>query len=245
MLKTVCIFLVCFAVAAAQLMTVTTKAAESCPDENKAAPGMKLSMHYTGKIAESSATGTKGKVFDSSIPRGQPFEFVLGRGQVIAGWDQGLDGICVGEKRELTIPPDMGYGDRGAGADIPGGATLHFEVECLAVGPPGLEPPQPNIFEEIDRDHSHTLTLEVYQTHLFASVSRRKHHLLLTPACFVAVTLCRRSHSGSPPSGKWTPCRRACGRRRTRTATASSRGRSSRGQRAAATRPRGSCERLT
>ena len=84
--------------------------------------------------------------------------------KVIAGWDQGLEGICVGEKRELTIPPDMGYGDRGAGADIPGGATLHFEVECLAVGPAGAEPPQPNIFAEMDTDKSHTLTLEEITT---------------------------------------------------------------------------------
>ena len=74
----------CLAVGAAQLMTVTTYKPEVCTEV--ASQGQKLSMHYTGKIAESSATGTKGKVFDSSIPRGQPFEFVLGRGQVRLCW---------------------------------------------------------------------------------------------------------------------------------------------------------------
>ena len=74
----------------------------------------------------------------------------LGGGQVILGWETGLIGMCEGEKRVLIIPPEMGYGDRGAGADIPGGATLNFEVECLSIG--GAQPaaPQPNIFEVYD-----------------------------------------------------------------------------------------------
>merc|ERR1712139_61963 len=79
------------------------------------------------------AAGVKGKKFDSSLDRGQPFTFTLGQGQVIKGWDQGLIGICPGEKRKLVIPPALGYGSAGAGGAIPGGATLDFTVECLKV----------------------------------------------------------------------------------------------------------------
>lgn len=92
----------------------------------KSRKGDTLSMHYTGKLED-------GTEFDSSIPRGQPFSFTLGTGQVIKGWDQGLLGMCEGEKRKLSIPPDMGYGDRGAPPKIPGGATLIFEVELLQI----------------------------------------------------------------------------------------------------------------
>ena len=83
-------------------------------------------MHYTGTLTD----GTK---FDSSRDRDSPFQFQLGAGQVIKGWDQGLMGMCIGEKRKLTIPPELGYGDRGAGGQIPGGATLIFETELLAI----------------------------------------------------------------------------------------------------------------
>lgn len=86
-----------------------------------------VSMHYTGKLY------SNGKKFDSSLDRDQPFEFTLGSGQVIKGWDQGLLGMCIGEKRRLTIPSDLGYGDRGAGSDIPPGATLVFDVELLEI----------------------------------------------------------------------------------------------------------------
>merc|ERR1712129_608535 len=82
-----------------------------------------LSMHYTGTLY------SDGSKFDSSVDRGQPFEFQLGQGRVIKGWDQGLLDMCIGEKRKLTIPSDMGYGSRGAGGKIPGGATLVFETE--------------------------------------------------------------------------------------------------------------------
>merc|ERR1711918_124926 len=95
--------------------------------------GDKLTMHYTGTIDKNSASGVKGKKFDSSLDRGTPFTFTLGQGQVIKGWDKGLVGICPGEKRKLVIPPAMGYGAQGAGNDIPGGATLAFTVECLKV----------------------------------------------------------------------------------------------------------------
>merc|ERR1712225_227930 len=95
--------------------------------------GDKLTMHYTGTIDKQSKTGVKGKKFDLSLDRGTPFTFTLGQGQVIKGWDKGLVGICPGEKRKLVIPPALGYGSQGAGAVIPGGATLDFSVECLKV----------------------------------------------------------------------------------------------------------------
>ena len=89
--------------------------------------GDRLTVHYTGKLQN-------GTVFDSSIPRGQPFQFTIGGGQVIKGWDQGLIGMKVGEKRNLTIPPELGYGARGTpGGPIPPNATLIFEVELLKI----------------------------------------------------------------------------------------------------------------
>ena len=91
--------------------------------------GMSVSVHYTGKLED-------GTVFDSSIPRGQPFTFTLGAGQVIKGWDLGVEGMTVGEKRNLVIPPHLGYGARGAGATIPPNATLIFDVELLEVTMP-------------------------------------------------------------------------------------------------------------
>lgn len=92
--------------------------------------GQTCSMHYTGWLYQG---GTKGKKFDSSLDRGRPFEFRLGAGQVIQGWDEGIVGMKVGGKRTLVIPPDLGYGPRGAGGVIPGNATLLFEVELLAL----------------------------------------------------------------------------------------------------------------
>ncbi|XP_035684684.1 peptidyl-prolyl cis-trans isomerase FKBP2-like [Branchiostoma floridae] len=100
------------------------KRAETCPIKSK--KGDTLHMHYTGKLED-------GTEFDSSIPRGDPFVFTLGSGQVIRGWDQGLLGMCEKEKRKLVIPPELGYGERGAGNKIPGGATLIFEVELIKI----------------------------------------------------------------------------------------------------------------
>jgi peptidylprolyl isomerase len=93
--------------------------------------GQKCVMHYTGWLW---VNGAKGKKFDSSLDRGDPFAFAIGTGQVIKGWDEGVISMKVGGKRTLLIPPDLGYGARGAGGVIPGGATLLFEVELLKLG---------------------------------------------------------------------------------------------------------------
>lgn len=94
------------------------------------ATGQTCRMHYTGWLW---VNGAKGDKFDSSLDRGQPFTFPLGMGRVIKGWDEGVATMKVGGKRTLLIPAALGYGDRGAGGVIPGGATLLFEVELLGV----------------------------------------------------------------------------------------------------------------
>ncbi len=92
--------------------------------------GQTVTVNYTGWLF---VDGKKGKKFDSSLDRGQPFSFTLGQGQVIKGWDEGLATMHVGGKRTLIIPPDLGYGASGAGADIPPNATLIFDVDLLGV----------------------------------------------------------------------------------------------------------------
>ena len=96
----------------------------------EASAGQSVTVHYTGWLYENGRAGAK---FDSSKDRGDPFEFALGAGSVIAGWDEGVQGMKVGGTRRLLIPPQLGYGARGAGRVIPPNATLLFEVELLAV----------------------------------------------------------------------------------------------------------------
>jgi peptidylprolyl isomerase len=92
--------------------------------------GQTVTVNYTGWLF---VDGKKGKKFDSSLDRGQPFSFTIGQGQVIKGWDEGVATMHVGGKRTLIIPPDLGYGESGAGADIPPGATLIFDVDLISV----------------------------------------------------------------------------------------------------------------
>ncbi|CAM8888314.1 unnamed protein product [Rhodiola kirilowii] len=109
---------------------------ESC--EIRAHKGDRVKVHYRGQL-------TDGTVFDSSYERGDPFEFVLGSGQVIKGWDQGILGMCLNEKRKLKIPAKLGYGEQGSPPTIPGGATLIFDTELMEVGA-----------KNGDHDHGHS-----------------------------------------------------------------------------------------
>jgi peptidylprolyl isomerase len=99
-------------------------------DGATATAGNKVSVHYTGWLYKDGAKGAK---FDSSVDRGQPFDFTLGAHQVIEGWDEGVAGMKVGGERTLIIPPELGYGARGAGGVIPPNATLMFDVQLLKV----------------------------------------------------------------------------------------------------------------
>ncbi len=99
----------------------------------EAEAGFNVTVHYTGWLYDEAAEGHKGKKFDSSVDRKQPFNFFLGGGQVIQGWDEGFAGMKIGGKRTLIIPSEMGYGARGAGGVIPPNATLVFDVELLDV----------------------------------------------------------------------------------------------------------------
>ncbi len=99
----------------------------------EAVAGKNVTVHYTGWLYDPTQPNNRGKKFDSSKDRNDPFRFALGAGQVIRGWDEGFAGMKIGGKRVLIIPPSMGYGARGAGGVIPPNATLVFEVELLGV----------------------------------------------------------------------------------------------------------------
>ncbi len=96
-------------------------------------PGKIAVVEYTGWLYDAAAKDNKGKQFDSSRNTGQPFRFPVGAGQVIKGWDQGVAGMKIGESRRLVIPPNLAYGDNGAGGVIPPGATLVFDIDLLAI----------------------------------------------------------------------------------------------------------------
>ena len=114
-------------------ITELTKQDTRAGDGNEATAGRTVTVHYTGWLYDATKADHKGTKFDSSRDRNEPFTFPLGGGQVIRGWDEGVVGMKVGGQRTLTIPPDFGYGARGAGGVIPPNATLVFDVELLDV----------------------------------------------------------------------------------------------------------------
>ncbi|XP_031557671.1 FK506-binding protein 2-like [Actinia tenebrosa] len=139
----------------AQLKIEVVEKPEKCPRKTKV--GDTLAMHYTGRLKD-------GKKFDSSLDRGKTFDFTLGKGMVIQGWEQGLLDMCVGEKRKLIIPPHLAYGDNGAGAAIPPGATLYMDVELVEIQ--DSPQAQPDVFGMIDKDKNRQLTQEEIKTYL-------------------------------------------------------------------------------
>ncbi|KAK9369698.1 hypothetical protein V1509DRAFT_618851 [Lipomyces kononenkoae] len=139
-MRSILLFLVALVVALLALVDLTEAQANKAGDlqigimkkvpkeqcGRKSRKGDLVNIHYTGRLKD-------GTVFDSSIGRDSPFRFTLGQGQVIAGWERGILGMCVGEKRKLTIPPHLAYGDRAAGM-IPAGSTLVFDAELVSIG---------------------------------------------------------------------------------------------------------------
>ncbi|KAL3937545.1 MAG: hypothetical protein SGBAC_007369 [Bacillariaceae sp.] len=146
------------AAAATELSVTVYEGPKECDEADTVKVGDHLNMHYTGTVDESSETGEKGAKFDSSRDRGNTFDFKVGTGMVIKGWDEGLIGLCKGAKATLVIPPEMGYGAQGAGDAIPGGATLNFDVEVVDIS--DTEPEQPNLFEMLDENQDGKLSKE-------------------------------------------------------------------------------------
>ena len=114
-------------------MTELIKTDNKLGEGEPATSGKEVVVHYTGWLYDEAAPDHKGKKFDSSRDRNEPFDFPLGAGHVIKGWDQGVEGMQVGGQRTLIIPSNLGYGARGAGGVIPPNATLVFDVELLGV----------------------------------------------------------------------------------------------------------------
>lgn len=114
-------------------MTTLIKTDTKLGEGAEAQAGQTVLVHYTGWLFDKNAEGGKGAKFDSSRDRDEPFDFPLGMGHVIQGWDVGVQGMKVGGRRTLVIPPEMGYGRRGAGGVIPPNATLVFDVELLEI----------------------------------------------------------------------------------------------------------------
>ncbi|HEX5539654.1 MAG TPA: FKBP-type peptidyl-prolyl cis-trans isomerase, partial [Methylophilaceae bacterium] len=114
-------------------VTELIKKDQKIGEGREAEAGNRVSVHYTGWLYDPSKPDNHGEKFESSVDRGEPFEFMLGAGQVIQGWDQGVAGMKVGGKRTLIIPADLAYGSRGAGGVIPPNATLVFDVELLGI----------------------------------------------------------------------------------------------------------------
>jgi FKBP-type peptidyl-prolyl cis-trans isomerase FkpA len=150
-LLTITLLLSCFATAGCNAQSTSSKQEKPAMTQNakaitelqkidtqvgtgrEAEAGFNVTVHYTGWLYDANAEGGKGKKFDSSLDRNSPFNFFLGGGQVIQGWDEGVQGMKVGGKRTLIIPSEMGYGARGAGGVIPPNANLIFDVELLDV----------------------------------------------------------------------------------------------------------------
>jgi len=144
---------------------------EGCdkPESKKTKAGNYLHVHYTGFIDESSTAGEKGKQFDTTVngEKPEPFTFSLGEGEVVQGWEQGLLDMCVGEKRTLVVPPELAYGEYGAGEAIPGGATLKFNIELVKID--DAAPTDTSLFDEIDTDDDKKLSMAEIKVWLSSS----------------------------------------------------------------------------
>jgi len=141
--------------AATELKVDVYEGPTECEDEDTVFEGNYISMHYTSTIYESSDTENKGQQFDSSYEKGETFNFTVGEGFVISGWDEGVRGLCKGAKASIIIPPNMGYGEQNPGSKIPSGATLRFDVEVVDIaeeGPDLSKTGPPNVFNQVDRN---------------------------------------------------------------------------------------------
>ena len=230
--------LVANAVAANELVSgggsvTVTSGPNECDEVDRVKVGDHLEMHYTGTIDKTSKAGTPGQKFDSSRDHGETFPFTIGHGEVIDGWDKGLLGLCKGAHATLVVPPEFGYGDDGAGDDIPGGATLNFEVEVVAVGGEdeehapmdadqhdepmdgGFEEPMDGEFEEGHEepyDHESDPYDDPYKVGYFVPCMVHAQATVKSPRPTMRICMCLcygRSPGGSKPTRKrWPRLRR-------------------------------------